>query len=174
MYPADDDQVVCDAVAKVTWLADANLAKAQHFGTQVNSDGSMSHDAAVAWVKAMGKADWLGQRRWELPPGGGCGGWDCTTTPLGELYYTGLGLSQGQPVVRTPVTNLVGFGDLQPYLYWACSGDTVTSACRRRRRRLAWAGASPSATALRGRTSSRTYLYGASPPTTPSARRIRA
>ncbi|MGD0985095.1 MAG: hypothetical protein ABSA65_14965 [Acidimicrobiales bacterium] len=125
-------ETVYDPLADVTWLADADLAKTEKFGVaDIDRDGSMEHQTALAWIAAMNKADWLGSRQWQLPPPGSrCSGFDCEAGPLGELYYDGLGLSQGDPVVATPDTTLRGFYDVQPYLYWSCAAKRVQGPCQ--------------------------------------------
>jgi len=127
-----DRMTVYDPRADITWLANADLAQTEKFGVAgINRDGSMEHQTAVAWIAAMNKADWLGSAHWQLPPGDTtCGGFDCSAAPLGELYYYGLGLSQGDPVVATPDTSLRGFDDLQPYLYWSCPAQRPVGPCR--------------------------------------------
>ena len=131
LHASADGKTVYDASDDVTWLADADLARTKTFGVGgIDWDGSMSHDTAVAWVEAMDAADWLGQSRWRLPPSKNCGGFGCTAAPLGTLYYAGLGLRQGQPVVPTPRTSLHGFQNVQPYLYWSCAGPSDTGPCR--------------------------------------------
>jgi hypothetical protein len=131
LHASADGRTVYDASTNVTWLANADLAKTKTFGVAgIDPDGSMSHDTAVAWIAAMNRAAWLGRRRWHLPPSGPCGGFGCTTDPLGALYYDGLGLRQGQPVVPTPDTHLHEFQDIRPYLYWSCAGSAVPAPCR--------------------------------------------
>ena len=139
-------QTVYDPVAQVTWLADANLAAKQTFGVAgINPDGSMEHSAAVQWVAAMNKADqgrgYLGQTKWQLPetavPDTSCSmgtkgttGYNCAGSPMGELFYKQLGLHRGETVVAAPDVKVGPFHDIQPYLYWACAAETVTSPCQ--------------------------------------------
>jgi hypothetical protein len=77
---------------------------------------------------------YLGQTNWELPPmDPNCGvSYDCGSTgdPFGELFYHQLGLSPGTPVVATPNIAVGPFKNIQPYLYWACEGATIQSACQ--------------------------------------------
>jgi len=130
LHAGGDGETVYSASANVTWLADGDLAKAKTFGVSgISADGSMSHATALEWIAAMNKAGWLGQKHWQLPPGGKCGGFGCSTDPLAQLYYAGLALLQGQPVVATPRTTLHGFENIQPYLYWSCAGTTLTAPC---------------------------------------------
>ncbi len=137
-------QTVYDPVAQVTWLADANLAAKQTFGVaNINPDGSMEHATAVQWVAAMNKADhgrgYLGQTGWQLPETGppdascslkGTTGFDCTASPMGELFYKQLGLRRGESVVAAPDVKVGLFHNIQPYLYWACEGETAVSSCK--------------------------------------------
>jgi hypothetical protein len=50
--------------------------------------------------------------------------------PLGELFYHQLGFAPGTPVVATPDIAVGPFKNIQPYLYWACEGATIQSACQ--------------------------------------------
>jgi hypothetical protein len=138
-------QTVYDPIAKITWLADANLAAKQTFGVAagINPDGSMEHAAAVEWVAAMNKADqgrgYLGQTNWQLPETGkpdascsmkGTTGYDCTGSAMGEVFYKQLGLRRGESVVAVPDVKVGPFHDIQPYLYWACEAETAASPCQ--------------------------------------------
>jgi hypothetical protein len=135
----------------VTWLADANLAKTHKFGAQcthpdgtlcINPDGSMTHKTAENWIAGMNAhhhgAGWLDQTNWQLPPilttDTSCSndsrfGFGCKLSPMGDLYYNGLQLSQGTRVVTPPDLNLDGFNNLQPYLYWSCEGGQGERTC---------------------------------------------
>ncbi|HMK97956.1 MAG TPA: hypothetical protein VK425_10445 [Acidimicrobiales bacterium] len=125
LVPVDKGQAVYEAgtgTHGVTWLADADLAKSQTFGIAgpVNVDGSMEHSTAVDdWVPAMSTRRWLGKTGWRLP----------TQDEL-EALYNALGLSAQHPVVPVPSTMLGGFGDIQPYLYWSCAGQSVVGTCQ--------------------------------------------
>jgi hypothetical protein len=74
----------------------------------------MQQPTAVQWIAAMNKARWLGQTRWELPASGSCAGFDCTSGPLGKLFYRGLALRKGQPVIATPDARVGAFHNIQP------------------------------------------------------------
>jgi hypothetical protein len=139
-----DGQTVYDPVANVTWLANANLAAEMKFNVAgIVADGAMTRTAADAFIKAMntynGKG-YLGQKRWQLPPidsDSNCsrkeGGYNCSGSPMGGLYYTHLlktlGLKAGEPVVQTPDIAIGPFHHLQPYLYWACAGNASQTEC---------------------------------------------
>jgi hypothetical protein len=134
--------VVRDAAAGVNWLADADLPATNRFGVPtcsqsvssgcINPSGSMSNQAAVAWVAAMNAAQYLGHSNWQLPgfpdvdttcsftgPHGEPFGWGCSNSGLGHLYYAVLGLKS--PNTAVPIqSNAVGpFSNFQPYLYWS-------------------------------------------------------
>jgi hypothetical protein len=133
-------QTVYDPASQVTWLADANLARTQTFGVaDISPDGSMDHNTAALWISAMNKGGYLGHTQWELPETGapdpsctlkGTTGFDCTASPMGELYYKQLRLARGASVVSTPDVKIGAFHNIQPYLYWACEADAVPSACQ--------------------------------------------
>jgi hypothetical protein len=137
-------QTVYDPIARVTWLADANLAAKQRFGVAgINQDGSMDHATAVEWVNAMNKAEggrgYLGQTGWDLPDTGppdsscslkGTTGFSCTNSAMGELFYRQLRLRPGESVVASVDSHVGPFYDVQPYLYWSCEAETVRSACQ--------------------------------------------
>jgi len=150
-----DGQTVYDpnpAPGGTTWLADANLAKSQKFGITgangdgtllINPDGSMANDTAqTLWIPAMNAFDngdgtfgWLGQQSWQLPPtlntDPSCNiAFACTGSPMGQLFYNQLGLSQGTPVVPTPDLDVGPFNNLQPYLYWSCAVPDTNPPCQ--------------------------------------------
>lgn len=133
---------VYDPDARITWLADANLAASQQFGVDsINTDGAMDHATAVKWVKAMNAYDqgkgWLGQKNWSLPssiyPDPTCSqpnfAFNCTGSSLGRLYYRVLGKHSGEPVVIAPDAKEGPFHNIQPYLYWSCLGVPDKMVC---------------------------------------------
>jgi hypothetical protein len=142
-----DGKTVYDPRTDVTWLADGDLAKTETFGAQcvnadgtacINPDGSMTHTTAENWINGMNTAAYLGQMHWRLPPipdsDASCSqpnfGFDCTGSPLGELFYDQLGLSRGTPAVPTPNVDAGPFNHLQPYLYWSCSAPYTDPPCQ--------------------------------------------
>lgn len=152
LQPSADGATVYDPIQDITWLADANLAKTRTFGAQctnqdgrkcINRDGSMTHSTAKdKWIWGMNHYHvngYLGRNNWQLPTDPGlvpCGGFGCKDTPLGELYYIQLGLSQivptpdGTPVVSTPNVTVGPFNNVQPYLYWSCSAPYTQPRCQ--------------------------------------------
>jgi len=126
LQAVDGGQAVYERGAGVTWLADADLAKTQRYGygASINADGSMEQSTAAAdWVPALDTHALLGQHKgWTLP----------SAAELAQLYPAlrrTRALSAEQPVVPVPNTNLHGFRDIQPYLYWSCAGATVEGPC---------------------------------------------
>jgi len=147
---SSDGQLVYGPGTKLTWLADANLAKSQTFGAQcanyeppskptffppgipcIATDGSMSNTTANNWLNGMKAAAWLGHSDWMLPDNaGGCNGFSCQTSELGELFYNQFGLSRGTPVVAAPLAKVGPFNHVQPYLYWSCSAPYTNPPCQ--------------------------------------------
>jgi len=133
-------QTVTDNALHITWLANADLAASNHFsvvngsiapdGTTlfINSDGSMDYETAVAWIKGMNEADYLGHSDWRLPSAlSGCanGAYNCTTSELGELFYKEFGGQAGGAVDQLTSSAVSDFNNLQPYLYWTGNEDTT-------------------------------------------------
>ena len=138
-----DGTTVYDTANNVNWLIDANLAATNRFGlpvcdgtintkTCVNASGSMSYQAATAWVAAMNVANYLGHNNWQLPatpltdsdcgfvgPNGASFGFNCLAGALGSLYYTALGLTAPNTAVPIPNNTAGPFSNFQPYLYWS-------------------------------------------------------
>jgi len=139
-----DGRTIYDPIAQVTWLADANLPAEQTFGiAEINRDGSMDHETAVRWVKALNQADsghgYLGHTDWDLPETGpldptcsmkGTTGYGCTNSAMGSLFYRQLDFRPGESVIRASEAHVGLFYNVQPYLYWACAGQSASSACQ--------------------------------------------
>jgi hypothetical protein len=135
---------VYDSTANVTWLANANLMATNTFGlshgvnygndaygnpSEIYSGGSATWSGAEMWIAAMNAADYLGYNTWELPttavPDAGCGsiatGYGCTSSMMGNLFYTELGGTAGDPITTTH-TNTAGynlFNNVQASIYWS-------------------------------------------------------
>ena len=120
-----DGITVYDSVNNISWLANANLPASSRFGLPVcnasgvapciNLSGSMSYQAAEAWVAAMNTANYLGHSNWQLPitpftdgtcgktgPNGASFGFTCLGGSFGSLYYNGLGLKAPATAVPGP------------------------------------------------------------------------
>jgi uncharacterized protein (TIGR03437 family) len=139
-----DGLTVYDTVNNVTWLANANLPATYRFGvpvcsgssidpkTCVNPSGSMTYQAAAAWVAAMNASNYLGHSNWQLPtaplvdntctfvgPQNNSFGWNCAANALGYLYYTALGFAAPNTAVPIPAYTVGPFSNFQPYQYWS-------------------------------------------------------
>jgi hypothetical protein len=143
IYLIPNGETVYDVVNHVTWLADANLAKAFRFGFPlcdsssevpcVNASGSMNYGSATAWVAAMNAANCLGHSNWQLPttpmtdstcvgkPGsmGNSFGFGCDANAFGYLYYKALGFKAPNTAVPIPFDIVWPFVNFQPGLYWS-------------------------------------------------------
>ncbi len=136
-----DGATVYDTANNVNWLANSNLASTNRFGLPacpaagsqpcVNPSGSMSDQAAAAWVKAMNTANYLGHSNWQIPTtppvdmtcsfSGGADnafGWGCLASAFGSLYNA-LGLSAPNTAVPVPNITAGPFSNFQPGLYWS-------------------------------------------------------
>jgi hypothetical protein len=135
-------RTVYDPITQVTWLADANLPAKQPLGiAEIKRDGAMDHEAAVRWLKALNETDggYLGRTDWDLPETGppdpscsmkGTTGFGCTSSALGSLFYRQLGLRPGGSVIGPSEARVGPFYNVQPYLSWACAGESASSACQ--------------------------------------------
>ena len=105
-----DNGLIYDDILDISWLADANLAASNTFGTAgVQLDGAMSWYTALDWVDGLNTSNYLGYSNWRLPTvapvdgfaldydvsydGSTDRGFNNTSTSneLSHLYYTGLG-----------------------------------------------------------------------------------
>jgi len=137
-----DGVTVYDSANGVTWLANANLPATNRFGLPVcgssaidikacvNASGSMSYQAAAAWVQAMNAANYLGHSNWQIPttpildtacsfvgPQNNSFGWGCAAGALASLYNA-LGLKAPGSAVPPSTAKVGPFSNLQPNLYW--------------------------------------------------------
>jgi hypothetical protein len=142
---------VYDPVTKITWVANANLAKTETFGLPrcktapdttlcVAHDGSMNYESAMVWVNGMNAYEdpitnvvgYLGHIGWQLPPlAANCPIFGCAggRNPMGNLYYHQLNFPAGKPVVEAPDIAVGPFRHVQPYLYWSCLADNIRDGC---------------------------------------------
>jgi hypothetical protein len=129
----DNGKTAYDRLLDVTWLANGNLARDSAFGVDsIRASGSMTYDAAVAWVGKLNAKNYLGHHTWTIPtspktdktcsrksgPYNNSFGYNCTGSMLGSLYF-GLGFREPNTVVAIPANSVQGFRNFQPYLYWA-------------------------------------------------------
>jgi hypothetical protein len=150
LSPGPGEMTVYDSSTKVHWLADANLAATEQFGLPlcgdsntvpcVNANGSMSYQAALAWVAAMNAAHYLGHANWQLPTTpindpsctskgthGANFGYECVNSALGSLYTNLLHLKAPNTAVPIPANTVGPFSNFQPYLYWSGTGSVINA-----------------------------------------------
>lgn len=120
-------QAVYDTSRNLTWLADANLAATNTFGVSgINPGGTMNWFTAQSWIGAMNTANYLGYHDWRLPttlqPDATCGysgGYNCTGSEMGHLFYNELGGVAGNSILATHNANLALFQNVQSNIYWS-------------------------------------------------------
>jgi len=49
---------------------------------------------------------------------------------MGSLFYRQLGLHPGDSIIEPSKTQVGPFNNVQPYLYWACAGESASTPCR--------------------------------------------
>lgn len=140
-------RAVYDPETDRTFPADANLPATRAFGMPpctdpttpakcINpQDGSMTADSAAEYIIKMNNQTYLNQSTWELPTIEiGCGMYECSGSdnPMGNLYYSQFHLMRGTPIVNAPNIPVGPFHNIQPYLYWACSGEAFEAQCHPR------------------------------------------
>lgn len=127
--------VVYDTDRDITWLADANLAASNTFGTAgIDSAGKMDWSTASTWIANMnasnGGAGYLGFNNWQLPttlvPDNSCSssnsnGSGCTGSDMGHLFYTEFGATANSSALVTGnSTELAKFANIQTTTgYWS-------------------------------------------------------
>ena len=123
-------QAVYDTDLDITWIADANLAASNTFGTAgISPNGPMTWATANTWIGNMNAANYLGFNDWRLPttlvPDASCitiisSGFSCTGSEMGHLFYTEFGATAGNSVMSTSnPADLARFTNVQPSLYWS-------------------------------------------------------
>ena len=94
-----DAEFAYDTVLDATWYLTAN-------------NSGLNWDAARSWAAGLTVGTFSG---WSLPSADEtCSGYNCTTSQMGELYYTALGNAAGGPL-----SNTGPFKNLQSYVYWS-------------------------------------------------------
>ncbi len=115
---------VYDTDLNITWLANANLAATNTFGTAgVDANGTMSWNTVQNWITSMNAARYLGFSSWRLPttletdPSCSGSAYGCTGSELGHLFYTELG---GQSLTKISLahnSNYALFSNIQETVY---------------------------------------------------------
>lgn len=104
--------MIYDTDLNITWLKDANYAKTSGY----DSDGQMNWRAANAWASNL---VYGGYSDWRLPTSDTCGGYNCTGSELGHLFYAELGGTAGLSILSSGDPDLSLFQNIQPSLYWS-------------------------------------------------------
>ncbi len=117
----DQGDLIYDDTLKIYWTKNANM------------NGLMSWSAATDWISSLNASRYGGFDDWRLPStpdgtwgynGGNAGKYNVTSSELGHLYYTSLGLAAITQLSMQSYTqqelSVYGnpFEGLQPGLYW--------------------------------------------------------
>jgi len=118
-------QAVYDTDFDITWIADANLAASNTFGTAgINVSGAMNWTKVNTWIGNLNAANYLGFNDWSLPvtpqPDATCSsqtggvppqdvGSGCTGSDMGHLFNV-EGVSAATPGL---------FSNVQSVVYWS-------------------------------------------------------
>lgn len=120
--------LIYDTVLNVTWLQDANYAQTSAY----SATGLMTWSEANAWANQL---NYAGTNGWRLPTAlngdgsGPCGGYNCTGSEMGHLYYVDGGLYAWQPITASATLDSL-FINLQSYNYWSGTADLAGGAWR--------------------------------------------
>ena len=104
--------LIYDTDLNITWLADANYAQTSGF----DADGRMDWSTAMTWA---GNLSYGGYTDWRLPTSNICGGYNCTGSEMGHLFYNELGGVAAQDIATTHNTNYDLFANVQSFGYWS-------------------------------------------------------
>lgn len=100
-------QAYYDPVANLTWLANANM------------NGVMTWQAANHWADGLtvdGVSDWRLPTTTQT-----CGGFNCTGSELGNLFYNVLGGTATDSIAAHHNSNYDLFSNVQSFLYWSAT-----------------------------------------------------
>ncbi|MCX7109818.1 MAG: DUF1566 domain-containing protein [Proteobacteria bacterium] len=131
--------MIYDTDRNITWLSNANLAATNTFGVGgINAVGQMIWTTAESWVTAMDTASYLGFTNWRLPTtppsdatctsGSGGGGYTCTHSELGHLFYQELGGVAAQSILTNHNSNFTLFSNIQSLVYWSGTEKLTSNA----------------------------------------------
>jgi hypothetical protein len=124
-YTADNTIVsgsggIIDTVGSVA----GHTLTSSDFITSGTYAGTMTWWGAMAWVEWLNATGYGGADNWGLPSAlnangtGPCGGYPCTGSDLGNLFYTVGGLSGGDRITDSSILT-AAFTNLQDYVYWS-------------------------------------------------------
>jgi Protein of unknown function (DUF1566) len=129
LQPRLGGAAVYDSNLNVTWLANANLAATNAFGTPgINPGGLMTLTTAQNWIASINLAKYLGFSNWRLPAtpmsDASCiGGYGCTGNEMGYLFYVELGGQETMSITAAHNANYSLFSNLQGGTYWSSESD---------------------------------------------------
>src|SRR3989344_6138087 len=102
--------LIYDTDLNVTWLSNANV------------NGLMTWGNAMTWASNLSYYDSVRNvtyTDWRLPTSDTCGGYNCTGSEMGHLFYTELGGVAGQSIATTHNANYNLFQNVQSDVYWS-------------------------------------------------------
>lgn len=126
--------MIYDSDQDITWLQDANYAKTQSFGVSgITANGGMIGSTAFEWIAGMNADNFRGISNWRLPytprKDSSCSGHDnfdqfdggflCTGSELGHLFYIDLLGQAGASVIDSNSPYLDLFINIQNFSYWS-------------------------------------------------------
>ena len=123
-YNSTDYNLIYDTDLNITWLDYTNAANS--WDNQVSWASGLNTGGVLTYNFNSGVSmNWSGD--WRLPTSlnqdgsGPCGGYNCTGSEMGHLYYSELGNSAGYG----GFTNTGDFANLQTVDYWSGTEDTT-------------------------------------------------
>ena len=86
-----------------------------------SSGGALDWFGGMAFMGYLNSIDYLGHNTWMQPTtyDQSCSGYNCTNSMLGELFYTGLGGTAGQPITLSHNASYNLFTNVQNSAYWS-------------------------------------------------------
>jgi len=134
LQPRLGGAAVYDTDLNVTWLANANLAASNSFGTAgIDSAGRMSWSTAQNWIASLNQARYLGFSNWRLPgtpaSDASCNGtFGCSGSEMGHLFYLELGGQAFMSIAAAHNSNYTLFSNFQDYAYWSSTNPADGSS----------------------------------------------
>jgi hypothetical protein len=130
--------LIYDTDLNITWLADANYAYTSGYDQEDATDGLMSWSYAKTWADQL---VYSGFTNWRLPttlqPDASCanqyafgsGGFNCTGSEMGHLYFSELGgqAGNGMNIEIFHNANYNLFTNLTSDLYWSSTPNASYS-----------------------------------------------
>ena len=102
--------LIYDQDLNITWLANANV------------NGVMTWNNAMTWASNFSYYDSVRNvtyTDWRLPTSDTCGGYNCTGSEMGHLFYTELGGTAASSILSSGDPDLALFTNVQSNYYWS-------------------------------------------------------